>query len=167
VRPRRHGALLGGPSTSPLEVTCGNWASRRTRNVFAQPSGMRTVSDRVVLQASSFGTAACACGHRRLRWKSGRAPKRLRSGSSRACGDARQTRIGFACGLRGALNWVTMSPWLAALGPHAHSRAGWVTSNPRLERAVTAVVGARLARQMNASRPTRAWRRAAAAQAPR
>jgi len=67
---------------------------------------------------------------------------------------------------RGALNWVTMSPSLAALGPHAHSRGDWVTSNPRLERAVTAVVGARFARQMYASRRTRAWRCAAAAQAP-
>jgi hypothetical protein len=78
-----------------------------------------------------------------------------------------KARIGFACGLRGALNSVTMSPVLAALGPHAHSRSGWVTSNPRLERAVRGVVGARFARQMYASRPTRAWRRAAAAQAPR
>jgi hypothetical protein len=75
--------------------------------------------------------------------------------------------MGFACGLRGALNSVTMSPLLAALGPHAHSRAGWVTSNPRLERAVSGVVGARFARQMYASRPTRALRRAAAAQAHR
>jgi hypothetical protein len=85
---------------------------------------------------------------------------------SRLC-DARQARIGFACGLRGALNLVTMSPLLAALGPHAHSRAGWVTSNLRLERAVTAVVGARFASQMYASCRTRAWRRAAAAQAHR
>src|SRR5579863_6239731 len=85
---------------------------------------------------------------------------------SRLC-DARQARIGFACGLRGALNWVTMSPSLAALGPHAHSRAGWVTSNPRLERAVKAVVGARFARQMYASRRTRAGRLRAAAQAHR
>src|SRR6202035_3478000 len=128
---------------------------------------MRALADSLVLQASSLGTAGCASGHWSLRLKSGRAPERLRSGSRRACGDTRQARIGFACGLRGALSWVTMSPWLAALGPHAHSRAGWVTSNPRLERAVRAVVGARFARQMSASRPTRAWRRAAAAQAPR
>jgi hypothetical protein len=75
--------------------------------------------------------------------------------------------MGFVCAPRGALNLVTMSPSLAALGPHAHSRAGWVTSNPRLERAVSGVVEARFARQMYASRPTRAWRRAAAAQAHR
>jgi hypothetical protein len=160
-------ALLCGPSTSPLEVTCGNRASRRIRNAFAYLRGVRAVADSLVLQVSSLCAAGCACGRCRLRSKSGRAPKRLRSGSSRACGDARQARIGFACGLRGALNSVTMSPVLAALWPHAHSRTGWVTSNPRLERAVRGVVGARFARQMYASRPTRAWRRAAAAQAPR
>jgi hypothetical protein len=160
-------ALLCGPSTSPLEVTCGNLASRRIGNAFAKLSGMRAVADPLVLQASSLSIGRCACGHWRLHLRSGRAPQRLRSGSSRACGDARQARIGFACGLRGALNLVTMSPSLAALGPHAHSRGGWVTSNPRLERAVRGVVGARFARQMYASRPTRAWRRAAAAQARR
>src|SRR6202035_4763924 len=128
---------------------------------------MRAEADPLVLQASSLSTAGCACGHWRLRWKWGRAPKRLRSGGSRACCDARQARSDFAYGLRGALNWVTMSPLLAALGPHAHSRGGWVTSNPRLERAVRGVVGARFARQMYASRRTRAWGRAAAAQAHR
>jgi hypothetical protein len=69
----------------------------------------------LVRQASSLGVGRCACGHWRLRCKSGRAPKRLRSGSSRACCDARQARMGFACALRGAGDYVTFacSAWAA------------------------------------------------------
>ena len=74
-----------------------------------------------VLQASSVNATGCACGWQQLRSRSGRAPRSGLLSSSRAWFAARQARNGFVISLWGALNWETMSPWLAAVGPHAHS----------------------------------------------
>ena len=56
VRPRRQSGAACGPSTSPLEVTSGEFSAAKSwGGRFGWLCGVRMVTDSVVLQASSFG----------------------------------------------------------------------------------------------------------------
>ena len=131
-------ALLRGLSTSPLEALSKTQASRRNQTLSSTPP--YTCGNGLDLQASSLKAAERvrpAASAPALSPKVTvvsfvcRLPSSIDVGAranaawvrqrSRLCA-ARQARIALA-DRRGALNRGTMSPLLAAAGPHAHSRA--------------------------------------------
>jgi hypothetical protein len=162
MRSRRTGRASGRPLKRGVRRAL---RGDKRREEFADPPSFGSAVNRRQRTRSScrrlcLAQPACACGAGWLRLKAGRAPSALLRGG----GGFEPRAASVAVWAR--LAW-TMLPSLADAPPHAHSATCWVPSNPRLERAVRDVVGARFARQMYASRLTRAWRRAAAAQAPR
>ena len=162
------GVLLGGPSTSPLEVASGKLCVAKSREC---PSLGTAVCCRcllrVVLQASSF--VACgvrACGWREPRSSLGRAPSRTRKAA------AAPVRCAAGAEWLRSQRWGALTGRLCRLRLRHWSRTrtvpfGWATSNPRLERSVNGWLMGRLTRlegEFRSKRPQLSW---AAAQALR
>ena len=116
-----HRALLGGPSTSPLEVTSGNETQRRIEDALLRSAPQKLRDTRLCSPANVFvapsRVRARPSGASMESWARANADL---AHSRQRLGAAREARIAFVPSA-GRAYLDTMSSSVAAVGPRAHS----------------------------------------------